>query len=84
MHNIFGYKYDPVTDDSNKTGDKLLVLSDVMRYSDAYRVLKHCYGDNTYQHKLPANFAKDNPHIIDKYFSDINAIPDRIKEELGL
>lgn len=84
MHNIFGYKYDPVTDASNKTGEKLLVLSDIIRYSDAFRILKNCYGDETYKHNLDSDFAKNNPDIIKKYFSDINAIPDRIRDELHL
>ena len=84
MHNIFGYKYDPVTDASNKTGDELLVLSDIIRYSDAYRVLKSCYGDETYQHNLEPDFAKNNPDIINKYFSNVYALPDCIREELGL
>jgi len=84
MHNIFGYKYDPVTSNSNKTGDKLLVLSDVIRYSDAYRILKSCYGDDTYQHNLEPDFGKKYPDVVSKYFSDVKQLPDRIREELGL
>ena len=84
MHNIFGYKYDPVTELSNKTGDELMVISDLIRYSDAYRILKISYGDPSVEHKLEPDFAKNNPDIIAKYFSDIDAIPDCIREELDL
>ena len=83
-HNIFGYKYDSVTPETNKTGEKLLVLSDIIRYSDAHRILKSLYGDGTYQHKLEENFGKKYPEIIRKYFSNIDEIPDRIREDLGL
>ena len=84
MQNIFGYTYEPVTERSNKTGEKLLILSDLIRYSDAYRILKVCYGDDSYNHKLEADFGKKYPDIINKYFSNIEEIPDRIKQELGL
>ena len=84
MHNIYGYKYEPVTKLSNKTGDNLLVLSDLVRYSDAFRILKYSYGDPTYQHTLEPNFAINNPDIIDNYFSNVDEIPDHIREELGL
>ena len=83
-HNIFGYKYDPVTAETNKTGKELLVLSDLIRYSDAHRILKSCYGDNTYEHKLEEGFGKKYPEIIKKYFSNVDDIPDRIREDLGL
>ena len=84
MHNIYGYKYDPVTPLSNKTGDNLAVLSDLVRYSDAFRILKYSYGDPTYQHTLEPNFAINNPDIIDNYFRNVDEIPDHIHEELGL
>lgn len=84
MQNIFGYNYIPVTEESNNTGSELIVLSDLIRYSDAYRILKTCYGDDTFQHNLEPDFGKKYPEIIKKYFSNIAEIPDRIKEELGL
>ena len=84
VQNIFGYKYDPVTKLSNKTSDNLLVLSDVVRYSDALRILKYSYGDPTYQHTLEPNFALNNPDIMDNYFTNLDEIPDHIREELGL
>ena len=71
-----------VTDDSDKTGDELLILSDVLRYNDAYRVMCGVYGDHN--NKLPPNFGKLYPEIIDKYFSDIDAIPDPIRSKLGI
>lgn len=84
MHNIFGYKYDPITKLSNKTDKNLPALSDIIRYNDAYRVLKFCYGDESHQHTLPQDFGKDNPDILEKYFSNIDEMPDRIKEDLDL
>ena len=85
MYNIFNYKYHPVTaEESNKTGSELIVLSDLIRYSDAYRILKTCYGDDTLEHKLEPDFGKKYPEIIKKYFSDVEQIPDRIREALGL
>ena len=61
-----------------------MVVSDLIRYYNAYRILKISYGDPTYKHELEPNFAKNNPDIIARYFSDIDAIPDHIREELGL
>ena len=84
MHNIFGYKYDPVSDASNKTGKELLVLSDLIRYSDAYRILKHSYGKPDFPHDLEQDFGKKYPDIIAKYFSNVDEIPDNIREELGI
>ena len=84
MHNIFNYNYEPVTEDSNKTGEELIVLSDLIRYNDAYRILAVCYGDNTFEHKLEPDFGKKYPDIINKYFSNVDEIPDRIREQLGL
>ena len=84
MHNIFGYKYDPVSNSSNKTGHELLVLSDLIQYSDAYRILKTCYGEAKFPHDLEKDFGKKYPDIIAKYFSNINKIPDHIRQELGL
>ena len=84
MQNIFNYTYEPVSQSTNKTGPKLLVLSDLIRYSDAYRILKVCYGDDSYNHNLESDFGKKYPDIIKKYFSNIQEIPDRIKEDLGL
>jgi len=83
-HNIFGYRYEPVTAESNKTGNKLCVLSDVICYNDAFRILKLCYGDETLRHKLEDNFGKKYPHVVRKYFSAIDDIPDHIRKELGL
>ena len=84
MHNIFSYPYKPVTDTSNKTGSKLLVLSDMIRFADAFCILKHLYGDNTYRHNLEDGFGKKHPDVIKKYFSNIDEIPDYIKTELGI
>ena len=84
MQNIFNYTYEPVSESTNKTGEKLLVLGDLIRYSDAYRILKVCYGDDSYNHNLESDFGKKYPDIIKKYFSNIEDIPDRIKEDLGL
>ena len=84
VHNIFNYKYEPVTEASNRTGDKLLVVSDLIRYADAYRILRACYGDEQNKNKLEEGFGKKYPGIISKYFSNVNEIPDRIKQELGL
>lgn len=69
---------------SNKTGPKLLVLSDVIRFADAFRILKHLYGDNTYKHNLEDNFGKKYPNVISKYFSNTDELPNYIKTELGL
>ena len=82
-HNIFSYKYQRINDESDKTGKKLLVLSDVIRYADAFRILKHLYGDNSYRHKLETDFAKKYPNVVRKYFRNIDDIPDYIRMELG-
>ena len=60
----------------------MLVLSDMIRYNDTYRVLCGIYGDDS--NNLPADFGTKYPHIIAKYFSDVNAVPDVIKAKLGL
>ena len=83
-HNIFGYKYLPVTEESNKTGSNLLVLSDVMTYSDAFRILTFMYGDKTHRHNLPHDFGKNYPHVISNFFSNIDDVPSYIVSELGL
>ena len=83
-HNIFAYNYRPVTDESNKTRTKLLVLSDMIRYADTFRILKHLYGDDTYRHNLEPDFAKKYPTVINKYFSNVDDVPDYIRNELGL
>ena len=83
-HNIFSFKYQDVTDASDKTGSKLLVVSDVIRYADAFRILKLLYGDNTYRRNLEPEFGKKYPHIVAKYFSNVDDIPNYIKTELGL
>ena len=83
-HNVFGYKYLPVTEESNKTGCKLLVLSDVMMYSDAFCILTCMYGDKSHRHKLPHDFGKKYPHVISKFFSNIDDLPSYIVSELGL
>lgn len=84
MHNIFNYKYDPISESNNKTGKELMVLSDIIRYSDAYRILAVCYGDTTPDHKLEPDFGKKYPEVIQKYFSNIEDIPERIQQALGL
>jgi hypothetical protein len=43
-----------------------------------------CYGDNSLQHKLEPEFGKKYPEIVKKYFSNIDDIPDRIRQELGV
>ena len=83
-HNIFDFKYRPITDASDKTGKKLLVLSNVIRYVDAFCVLKHLYGDSSLRHKLEAHFGKKYPNVVAKYFSSVDDIPDYIKTELGI
>ena len=83
-HNIFNYAYEPITDASNKTGNRLLVLGDVVRYVDTFRMLKLLYGDNSLRHKLEDNFGKKYPNVVSKYFSDTSDLPDYIKNELGI
>ena len=81
-NNRFGYRYVNVTRESDKTGEQLLVLSDVVRYNDTYRVMCGIYGDT--ENNLPQNFAKKYPDIIAKYFLNVNDIPDPIKVKLGI
>ena len=71
-----------MTDDSDKTGSELLILSDVVRNNDAYRVMCGIYGD--VNSKLPANFGQLYPEIVAKYFSNVEDIPDSIKSKLGM
>jgi hypothetical protein len=82
IQNIFNYKYEPVSECSNKTGKELIVLSDLIRYSDAYRILAVCYGDGSSEHKLEPDFGKKYPEIVKKYFSNIDNIPDLIHQKL--
>ena len=83
MYNVFEYSYEPVGQQSDKTGSQLIVLSDVMRYSDAFRILTHCYGDATQRHRLERNFGPKYPSVIAKYFSDTDELPDYIARQLG-
>ena len=82
-YNVFGYNYEPVTHETNKTGSSLLALSDVMRYSDAFRILTHCYGDKTDRHRLENNFGPKYPDVIAKYFSNVDELPNYIAKQLG-
>ena len=84
IHNIFNYRYEKITENSNKTGSKLLVLGDVIRFADAFRILKHVYGDDTYRHNLEDDFGQKYPEIVKKYFSNLDELPDYIKTELGV
>ena len=82
FNNRYGYRYLNVTGESDKTGNELLILSDMIRYNDTYRVMCGIYGDTN--NNLPTNFGKQYPNIVAKYFSDVSIIPDAIKLKLGL
>ena len=84
MQNIFNHTYEPVVDATNATGDDLMVLSDIIRFSDAFCILKVTYGDGTPKHSLEPDFGKKYPDIVQKYFRNTDELPDRIKKELGL
>ena len=78
----FGYRYMNVTHESDKTGEQLLVLSDMVHYNDTYHVMCGIYGDM--ENNLPPNFGKKYPYIISKYFSNVDDIPAIITAKLGL
>jgi hypothetical protein len=70
--------YKPITDSSDKTGENLGVIGDVARYSDTYRILKRRYAGPGLSQSLEKNFAKNNPQIISKYFSNLDELPDEV------
>ena len=83
-HNVFAYKYLPITSESNKTGSKLLALSDLATYSDTFRIMSYIYGDKSHIHKLPSNFGTKYPHVVAKYFPNTDDLPDLIRKELAV
>ena len=52
-------------------------MSDTIRYNDTFRVLRTRYGDNA--NNLEDNFEEKYPHIVSKYFSNTDNVPDHIK-----
>jgi hypothetical protein len=73
-------RYTPVST-SNILKDTLVPLSDIICYSDTFKIFHGIYNVNG---QLPAHFGTQYPHIVRKYFPDFDKIPKGIKAKLGL